>query len=134
MLSASSEGELSAVVTSHVASGWQPEDAMVVGSGGSVYQKLVKREETGTDILAFNRIAGQTGPTVIDAVAHTVTLEVANGTSLTGVAFQATLSVGAASDKASPQNFVDGVANVFTITSESGDTQAWGVTINVAAL
>lgn len=125
-------GELAGKVATEIAAGFQPEGG-IAADGGTVYQAMVKREETGTDILAFFRVDGQTGPTTIDSSAHTVDIEVANGTTLGSEAFQMVLSAGASSDLASPQSFSDGVAKVFTITSESGDEQAWEVTITVAA-
>lgn len=131
-VSSTHASDLDALVTAQIALGWEVEGDPVITNSG-IIQKLVKREADGTDIVAFNtHIAVQTGLTVIDAEAHTVVLEVANGTSLTGLAFQMTLSPGAESDIDTPQTFVDGVAKEFTITSESGDEQVWEVTVDVA--
>ncbi|MEQ8685451.1 MAG: hypothetical protein RIE86_09165 [Imperialibacter sp.] len=123
---------LETAVAALIALGYEPEEGVFATPGsGLLNQKLVKREEAGTDIVAFNRLAGQVGATVIDDEAKTVELDVTNGTVLGSEAFQMTLSPGAASNLATPQAFVDGVAKAFNITSESGDVAAWTVTITV---
>lgn len=83
---------------------------------------------TENDILTFV-LAQQTGAATIDDVNHTVTMEVAAGTSLTSLAPTITLSDGASSDPASgmSQNFTTAVT--YTVTSEDGTDQDWEVTV-----
>ncbi len=83
-----------------------------------------------TDILSFV-LAQQTGAATINASAHTVTVEVANGTNLSALAPVVTVSAGATVNPASGAtvNFANGAVN-YTVTAENGtDVQVWSVTV-----
>ena len=83
-----------------------------------------------TDILTF-ALAQQTGAAVINTTAHTVSVEVANGTNLTALAPVVTVSAGATVNPASGAtvNFANGAVS-YTVTAENGtDVQAWTVTV-----
>lgn len=83
------------------------------------------------DILTFV-LAAQTGPAVISSVAHTVDIEVANGTDVTQLAPVVTISPWAT---VSPESGVptDFTAPVnYTVTSEDGTDQIWVVTVTEA--
>ena len=86
---------------------------------------------TGTDILTFTLGNADVEPAVIDAEAHTVTLEVVNGTGLTGLEPTVTLSVGASVSPETAQDF-DGGAVTYTVTAGDGTEQEWAVTITEA--
>jgi putative ubiquitin-RnfH superfamily antitoxin RatB of RatAB toxin-antitoxin module len=93
----------------------------------------VAAASTETDITAFS-FTEQTGVATINATAHTVSIEVAYGTSVTALVPTITLSAGATVSPASgvAQNFTAPV--VYTVTAEDGTTtQAWTVTVTVAA-
>ncbi len=83
------------------------------------------------DILSFE-LAEQTGPATIDAVNHTVTIEVVNGTSVTALTPTITISKGASISPASgvAQNYTNPVT--YTVTAQDGTTQNWEVTVTVA--
>ena len=83
-----------------------------------------------TDILSFT-LAQQTGAAVINATAHTVSVEVANGTNLTALAPVVTVSAGATVNPASGAtvNFANDAVS-YTVTAENGtDVQIWLVTV-----
>ncbi|NBD25663.1 S-layer homology domain-containing protein [Paenibacillus glycinis] len=89
-------------------------------------------------ITAFS-LAAQTGPATIDAAAHAVTIEVANGTSLVSLRASFTLSTGA-SAKVGAANQTSGVTVnnftnpvTYTVRAADGSTQSWVVTVTVAA-
>lgn len=93
---------------------------------------------TETDITAYS-FAEQTGVAVIDDVAHTVGIEVAYGTDVTGLVATFTLSDGATSavgataqvSGTTPNDFTSPV--IYTVTAEDGTTtQDWTVTVTVA--
>ncbi|WP_258103248.1 DUF5018 domain-containing protein [Marinoscillum sp. MHG1-6] len=84
-----------------------------------------------TDIVSFS-FSEQTGVAIIDAVAHTVSVEVAEGTDLSALTPTITLSYGAG---VSPNN---GVAQdfsnpvIYTVTAEDEVTsQDWTVTVTI---
>ena len=91
---------------------------------------------TGNDILTYS-FPEETGPAVIDNGSHTVSIEVANGTDVTGLIATFTLSEGAsATIGATPQvsgvtvnNFTNPV--VYTVTAENGDPQFWIISVTV---
>jgi len=96
-------------------------------------------DNTETDITAFS-LAEQTGVATIDAEAHTVAIEVANGTSLAALvatftlSAQATAAIGeTAQVSAETENdFTNPVT--YTITAGDGETtQDWVVTVTEAA-
>ncbi|TXK71890.1 InlB B-repeat-containing protein [Paenibacillus sp. N3.4] len=92
---------------------------------------------TEKDITAFS-LTQQTGPAVIDATAHTVAIQVVNGTSLTNLKAAFNLSAGATAkvgttDQVSgltTNNFTNPV--VYKVKAEDGTTQNWTVTVTVA--
>lgn len=84
------------------------------------------------DITAFS-LAEQTGAATINNTAHTVSIEVANGTDVTALEPVITASLGAdvspfSGDLADFTNPVE-----YTIESANGDQQTWTVTVTVAA-
>lgn len=93
---------------------------------------------TETDITAFSFLE-QTGPAVMDATNHTVSVEVANGTDVGNLIATFTLSGGATAkvegaaqeSGTTPYDFTDPVT--YTITAEDGSTtQDWLVNVSVA--
>ncbi len=97
--------------------------------GYAEYGEYVASDET--DILTFT-LAAQTGTATINATNHTVTIEVAYGTSLTSLSPTITLSYGATIDPTSgtARNFTSPVT--YTVTAEDGTTtQEWTVTVTV---
>lgn len=101
--------------------------------GWRIYIDDVTVRETSdeNDILTFS-FAEQTGAAVIDAVNHTVDVEVAMGTNPNGIVPTFTISDYATVD------FATGVAQdfttpfVYTVTSESSIDQAWTVNVSIA--
>ncbi|MEO9893238.1 malectin domain-containing carbohydrate-binding protein, partial [Aurantibacter sp.] len=88
---------------------------------------------TATDILTFV-FAEQTGAATIDATAHTITVEVANGTLLTGLVPTISISDDATISPESglAQDFENTVD--YTVTAEDETTaQLWQVTVTEAA-
>ncbi|MEM9258993.1 MAG: hypothetical protein AAGA62_05065, partial [Bacteroidota bacterium] len=86
-----------------------------------------------TDIIAFS-LTEQTGPATIDAVAHTVDIEVANGTVLTALVPTIGVSAGATINPTSgtADDFSSDVT--YTVTAEDGvTTEDWTVTVTEAA-
>lgn len=88
-------------------------------------------DNTANDILTFS-FAEQTGAATINATAHTVAIEVANGTDASDLTPTLTVSEGATVAPASgvAQDFSSPVT--FTVTAEDGTEQAWTVTVTVA--
>jgi hypothetical protein len=85
-----------------------------------------------TDILSFT-LADETGAATIDATAHTVAIEVAEGTNPASLTPTFTLSPGATSVPASEtaDNYTEAVT--ITVTAQDGEaTQPWTVTVTVA--
>ncbi|MCD6555730.1 MAG: T9SS type A sorting domain-containing protein [Bacteroidales bacterium] len=92
----------------------------------SVFEVLLSTE---TDITAFS-FAEQTGAATIDATAHTVEIEVANGTALTALTPTIEVSAGATVNPLSgvEQDFSSDVT--YTVTAEDATTtQDWVVTV-----
>uniref|UniRef100_UPI0023ED937A PKD domain-containing protein n=1 Tax=Eudoraea chungangensis TaxID=1481905 RepID=UPI0023ED937A len=90
-------------------------------------------QSDATEILTF-AIAGETGSATIDTDNGTVTLEVANGTGLTGLVPTITLSAGATIAPLSgvAQDFDAGAVS-YTVTAEDGSTvQEYEVTVTEA--
>ena len=90
-------------------------------------------KSTETDITAFSFVE-QTGPATIDAVNHTIAIEVGATTDITTLAPSITLSAGATVNPLSgaAQNFTSPV--VYTVTAEDGTTtQNWTVTVTLAS-
>ncbi len=94
---------------------------------------------TENDILTYS-FPEQTGPAVIDATAHTVTLEVSFGTNVANLIADFTLSAVATADIGGiPQT--SGVTSndftlpvIYTVTAEdTSATQDWTVTVTIAA-
>jgi len=92
----------------------------------------VQELNTEAEILEFT-LAEQTGPAVISTGDATVSIEVANGTSLTTLTPTIYISAGATIDPLSSvgQDFSSPV--IYTVTSESGSMKAWTITVNEAA-
>jgi len=113
----------------------------VVAENGSVQNWTVtvtSDYSNKNDIVLFS-IPQQTGPAVINNVNHTVNIEVANATDLTGLVATFTLSAGATAQ-------VNGVAQVsgvtannytnpvaFKVTAQSGVAQDWMITVAEAS-
>lgn len=86
-----------------------------------------------TDITGFT-LAEQTANATIDAVNHTIAIEVGAATDITTLVPTITLSVGATVNPLSgtTQNFTSPV--VYTVTAEDGTTtQTWTVTVTLAS-
>jgi len=83
------------------------------------------------DITGFS-FAEQSGPANIDAVNHTVAIEVVPGTIVTTLTPTITVSVGATIAPATnvPQNYAAPVE--YTVTAENTTPQVWTVTVTVA--
>jgi len=132
----------------------QSDDSFVVTSGTNYYilwgdnyttsdydfEITYTPFSTETDILTYS-FPEQTGPATINPTAHTVNIEVGNGTVMTGLVATFTLSTGAdAAIAAVPQvsgttanNFTAPVT--YTITAEDGTTtQDWVVTVTEAVV
>ncbi|MEP5611898.1 MAG: T9SS type A sorting domain-containing protein [Cyclobacteriaceae bacterium] len=85
---------------------------------------------TETDITAFS-LAQQTGAATIDATAHTVSIEVASGTNVTGLTPTIEVSAGASVSPTGAQSFANGTIT-YTVTAEDGvTTQNWIATVTV---
>jgi hypothetical protein len=112
------------------------EDAW--GVTDTVELDLVMAASAKHDILTFS-LAAQTGAATINAGAHTVAIEVANGTVVTALVATFTKSYGAAVavgatpqvSGTTPNNFTSAVT--YVVTSQSGVAQNWTVTVTVAA-
>ncbi len=94
---------------------------------------VTEAPSTETDITAFS-FAEQTGAATIDATAHTVEIEVVNGTDLTDLIPTIEVSEGATIDPLSgvAQDFSSDVT--YTVTAEDGETtQVWTVTVTEAS-
>ncbi|MCR4436407.1 MAG: S-layer homology domain-containing protein [Clostridiales bacterium] len=91
----------------------------------------VNVQSSDNDITAFT-LAAQTGPAVIDPVNHTVSIQVAYGTSLTSLAPTISVSSGATITPASgvARNFTSPVT--YTVKSAGGTSQTWTVAVTVA--
>jgi hypothetical protein len=100
------------------------------GPFSSTFQ--VQEFSTEAEILDFT-LAEQTGSAIINTIGATVTIEVANGTLVTSLTPTISISAGATIDPLSgvEQDFTTPV--IYTVTSESGSTKAWTVTVNEAA-
>lgn len=88
-------------------------------------------------ITAFS-MAEQTGAATINATAHTIAIEVANGTDVSNLVATFALSADA-SAKVGTVDQVSGTTEndfsapvVYTVKAEDGSTQDWTVTVNVA--
>ncbi|MEO9510874.1 MAG: BspA family leucine-rich repeat surface protein [Flavobacteriaceae bacterium] len=106
------------------------------GSGNTGSQDFVLTvniaPNTETDILTFE-LTEQTGGAAINAVDHTIAIEVAFGTDVTDLTPTISLSTGATSDPASEisRDFTNSVT--YTVTAEDGITeQDWTVDVTVA--
>ncbi|KAB2869478.1 MAG: DUF5018 domain-containing protein, partial [Bacteroidales bacterium] len=89
-------------------------------------------KSSDNDILTF-AFAAQTAPATINATAHTVSIEVLNGTAVTALVPTITVSKFATINPASgaAQDFTNPV--VYTVTAQDGTTQTWTVTVTVSA-
>lgn len=83
---------------------------------------------TATDITGFT-VEGQLAPASIDANAHTVSLEVSQGTDLTSLEPQVAVSPGAILTPSSGESIDFSSEVIYTVTAEDGSTQEWLVTI-----
>ncbi|MEK8130304.1 GLUG motif-containing protein [Paenibacillus filicis] len=89
------------------------------------------------ELTAFS-FAEQTGAAVIDATTHTVTIEVAHGTSLNGLVSTFSVSAGASAKVGTVDQVSGTTANDFTapviyvVKAADGSTQNWTVTVSVA--
>lgn len=85
---------------------------------------------TETDILTFE-LDEQTGDATIDAIEHTVSVEVAYGTDLSSLSPTISISTGASISPQGAQNLSE--AFTYTVTAEDSETeQEWIVTVSVA--
>lgn len=87
---------------------------------------------SANDILGFV-LDAQTGAATINTTAHTVAIEVANGTVVTALTPTVNVSIGANATPNSleAQDFTSPV--VYSVKSADGTSQAWTVTVSVAA-
>lgn len=88
-------------------------------------------DSTANDITSFT-LEAQTGPATIDDAAHTVAIEVANGTVVTALVPIIGVSLGAVATPNSneAQDFTSPVA--YTVNSADDTNQIWTVTVTVA--
>lgn len=91
-----------------------------------------KAQSSETDILTYS-LPEETGPATIDDGAHTVDIEVANGTDVTALTPTFTVSPRASASPASgvEDNYTAPV--VITVTAQDGTEQEWTVTVTEAA-
>ncbi|MEC0227932.1 GLUG motif-containing protein [Paenibacillus alba] len=109
------------------------------GNGTAQSWKVTLTKAIGTEkeITAFS-FTQQTGPAVIDAAAHTIAIQVANGTSLISLKAAFTLSPGASAKVGTTDQVSGMTANNFTgpvvyvVKAENGMTQNWTVTVTAA--
>ena len=115
------------------------EDAVTTKDWIVMVTEAASGLSTETDIITYI-FAEQTSAATIDAVSHTVNIEVVNGTDLTDLTAEFFLSAGAnatvsatAQDSAVTANdFTNPV--IYTITAEDGTTiQDWIITVTLAA-
>ena len=87
-----------------------------------------------TDILTFS-LPDETGGATIDDTAHTIAIEVANGTDLTMLTPAFTISTGATADPASSTLGDYSSEVTITVTAEDGTTmQDWAVNVTEASV
>ncbi|WP_162463258.1 cadherin-like beta sandwich domain-containing protein [Paenibacillus psychroresistens] len=88
---------------------------------------------SGANAITSFALAAQTGAATIDASAHTVEIQVANGTNLAGLTPTVTVSANATVSPASglAADFSGG-AVTYTVTAQNGDQQVWTVTVSEA--
>ncbi|MEP3372053.1 malectin domain-containing carbohydrate-binding protein, partial [Maribacter dokdonensis] len=94
---------------------------------------VTEAPSTETDIITFT-FAEQTAEATIDEIAHTIVIEVSNGTLVTGLEPTITISDDATISPESgvAQDFTNAVD--YTVTAEDGTTtQVWQVTVTEAA-
>jgi hypothetical protein len=103
------------------------------------YEVSVRDVSVDTDILTFS-MAEQTGAATVDSGAHTVAIEVDNGTVVTALVATFTLDSLAIADVSDVLQVSAVTANdytspvVYTITAEDGTTeQDWTITVTVAS-
>ena len=89
-------------------------------------------ESSDTDILTFS-LPEETGGADIDDTAHTIAIEVANGTDLTMLTPTFTISDGATADPASGTLGDYSSEVTITVTAEDGTTQDWTVNVTEAS-
>jgi hypothetical protein len=92
---------------------------------------ITQGDSSANDILTFV-LEEQTGEATINDTAHTVAIEVENGTVVTALEPTITVSEGAtiAPLSGAAQDFTSPVT--YTVTAENEDTQEWVVTVTVA--
>lgn len=100
------------------------------GSPGVVFRKLLEELSTENDILSFT-IPQQIDDTVIDNAAHTVHVNVPEGTNVTALTPSIEISDYATinPESGTPQDFTEPVE--YTVTSENSDEQIWTVTVSL---
>jgi hypothetical protein len=96
------------------------------------YSEYGSADSTATNILTFT-LSAQTGSATINSTAHTVSIEVEYGTSVTALQPTITVSEGATISPTSgtATDFTSLV--VYTVTALDESTQEWTVTVTVAA-
>jgi hypothetical protein len=101
-------------------------------AGLGSYQYTVLAVPAANDILTFV-LAAETGSATIDDTAHTVAIEVANGTVVTALEPVITVSKGASitPNSGAATDFTSPVE--YTVEAADGTTQVWTVTVTVAA-
>ena len=94
---------------------------------------VTRLPSTNTEITSFS-FAEQTGPASIDAIQHSISLEVPFATDLTALVPSLELSIGATSDPGSGIVADFSLPHVYKVTAEDGITsQDWTVTVSKAA-
>jgi hypothetical protein len=97
-------------------------------------EKPVAELSSETEIVAFS-FDKQTGAAIIDATAHTISIEVLNGTNVASLIPTITVSAGATLSPLNgvAQDFTTSV--IYTVTAEDGTTtQDWMVTVSISSI
>jgi len=89
---------------------------------------VTKKSSSENDILTIT-LDGQTGPAVIDNVAHTIDIEVFNAIDLGHLAPDYTVSAGATADPPTRTYGDFNSAYIITVTAEDGTVQDWEVRV-----
>ncbi|MEO9965289.1 MAG: T9SS type A sorting domain-containing protein [Reichenbachiella sp.] len=105
------------------------------GNGHALIQQLTisiedLSESTDANILTFV-LAEQTGEAVINTSTHTVSIEVANGTDLTNLTPEITISAGASITPEGVEDFSSAVTYVIT-AEEPTSSEEWQVSVTAA--
>ncbi|GGD88803.1 S-layer homology domain-containing protein [Paenibacillus nasutitermitis] len=130
-------GQVSGVTTNDFTSPFIYEVTAADGSTQNWTVTVTVAASNAKAITSFS-LAEQAGPAVIDPAAHTVAIEVANGTAVNSLVAAFTLSAGATA-KVGHVGQVSGVTTndftspvIYEVTAADGSTQNWTVTVTVS--